>query len=178
MIIVEGMDNTGKSTVAKRISLMFSLMLITRLSNLKKGEPPDESYMVNNTLNMLTLNPHAVFDRFPIISEAVYGITLRRRNVFDAGPYSWTFYLEKLKSLRPLIIYCRPPEMKIFSFGHREQMSGVVEQGNLLLRRYDLLMSQFIEERMFVRMYDFTRPHEPEETLDVIENYIKFGGHR
>lgn len=177
MIICEGMDNSGKSVMAKRISEMFNIPLITRLSNPEKGKPPDNSYMVNHTLNMLELNPKAVFDRFPVISEAVYGPILRGGNAFDTGPYLWNFYLEKLRSIRPLIIYCRPPNGKILSFGSREQMSGVVEQSHLLLHRYDLLMAQFRDyERMFIHRYNFTLLEEPGETLNVVETCIKLGG--
>ncbi len=37
----------------------------------------------------------------------------------------------------PLIIYCRPPEEKIFNFGDREQMYGVFEKRIDLLFAYD-----------------------------------------
>lgn len=179
MIIVEGMDNTGKSTMTKRISERFELSIVSGLSSPEKGEPPDEAYMVNNTLDMLILNPHAVFDRFPIISEAVYGPILRGKIAFNIPPYSWSFYFEKLKSLHPLIIYCRPPTEEVFSFGHRKQMLGVARWRAQLLHRYDLWMARFRDyEKMLIQKYDFMDSIEPEKTLDIVESYIRLRGQK
>jgi len=150
MIIVEGMDNSGKSKLAEHLAEKFKLPLIK--------SPKNRQRLLENALTTLMLNPEAVMDRFSVISEMVYGPILRRKTVFDDHVLGqWIFFMNKLVRCKPLIFYCRPPEEKIFDFGDREQMEGVKEHGKELLGAYDALMNSWAG-RLLIIKYDFTLP--------------------
>src|SRR5690606_28511148 len=85
--------------------------------------------------------PVVIYDRFPLISEAVYGTILRGRNHFGD---EWTALIDLLLSLDPIVIYCRPG-IKYIMQNIREtadnQMEGVVSRAMELINAYDELMS-------------------------------------
>ena len=149
MIIVEGMDNSGKTKLAEYLAEKFELPHIK--------SPKDRTHIIGHTLQLLVLNPEAVMDRFPVISERIYGRFLRNKIAFDGEVATWQFYFEKLVRCRPLIFYCRPPEEKIFDFGSREQMEGVFEYRKELLACYDILMAEW-DTRLVIMRYNFTLP--------------------
>lgn len=57
-----------------------------------------------------------------------------------------------------MIIYCRPPVEKILNFGSREQMAGVIERAERLIKEYDRLMFNVIVRKFEypVLVYDYT----------------------
>lgn len=151
MIIIEGMDNTGKTTLAEHLAEKF------KLPHIKSSK--DRTHLLNDALTILVLNPEAVMDRFSIISEMVYGPILRGGTAFDGhGLSQWRFFMDKLARCKPLIFYCRPPNEKIFDYGDREQMAGVVEHGEELLSAYDTMMNSWTG-RLWIIKYDFTIPN-------------------
>ena len=105
MIIVEGMDNSGKTQLSEYIAEKFNIPLLKR--------PKDKSELVEEAFMLLSLNPNAVLDRCAIISEMMYGPILRGGTVFDlGGPHRWIFYMDKLVRCKPLVFYCRPERRK------------------------------------------------------------------
>lgn len=172
MIIVEGFDNTGKSRLAQHLSKMFDLPVVKRIR-----PPVSKQNFIMETLAFLCLNPSAIFDRFPVISEAVYGPILRDENALDDESISWKFYLDKLVQCKPLIIYCRPDQSKIFSFESRDQMEGVIEKKTYLLKDYDSLMEMY-KNRLSIVKYDYTSLIEPTQIELVVKAYLIAGGLR
>lgn len=164
MIIVEGMDNSGKSTLIANIADRFELRVI------KRSGPPSaavtvavshreaEQAFILETLSFLVLNPQMIYDRFPIISEGIYGPVLRNKNVFEREGTGWENWLDRLVQCNPLIIYCRPPEEKILCFSpNREQMQGVTDSARLLIHKYDQLMDKLEKRGALLVRHDFTR---------------------
>ena len=161
MIIVEGMDNTGKTRLSAHLAQKFGLVHVK--------SPKDRTNLVGDALTLLILNPReAVLDRFSVISEAIYGPILRGGTKFDGYVGQWKFYMEKLVQCRPLILYCKPPDTKILDFGSREQMEGVVEHSEELLEAYDVFVANWTP-RIPIITYDFTLP----DTLTFVEYVVK-----
>ena len=104
-------------------------------------------------------------------SEAVYGPILRHENALESESITWGFYVDKMVSLRPLIIYCRPPQEKIFSFSERDQMDGVIQAKHSLLLAYDRLIGKLVDRVQIVN-YDFTSLVEPTYIDLVVEAYL------
>lgn len=131
MIIIEGMDNSGKTTLCKHISEKFSLSINNR----------NRPYSLNEGFRMISNSvfkeDHMISDRHVLISELVYGPILRGKSLF--GDSNWDLIWLILRT-NPLFIYCRPSKKKIFDFGDREQMKGVIAQREELLKRYDWVM--------------------------------------
>lgn len=171
MIIVEGPDNAGKTTLCNTLSRELNKGII---------HSPNHKDMMSSTekwfewiIQSLThpSNAHIIYDRHPLISEQVYGPVLRRHNFFGDGRGA-AFYHLLLKS-NPLIIYCKPPEENLMDFGDREQLEGVIDNANLLAVAYDAFMHDLFHHELFngdVIKYDYTS-NSIEYVTEAIEEY-------
>ena len=166
MIIIEGMDNSGKTTLLNYLHETLELPWVKspgpeHLSGLSR-----EDWFSWIDASLSPDNIFYLYDRHPLISEVVYGWVLRNYNAF-----SDTDFHEKLLLACPLIIYCRPPKARIFSFGNREQMLGVIEQKERLLQNYDIHM-QFLKNKGFeIVTYNYTTMSE-ESIVKVVNRYL------
>jgi thymidylate kinase len=132
-IILEGMDNSGKSTLAR----MFGLEVI------HPGPAPKSYDEELKGLNEQSLRAgHSiVYDRVTCISSQVY-----KNKVFDPR------YMQFLRSMYNVpgcvIVYCRPPDDTVLDFSKHEAKSYdtpeslqlLSENATQYLRSYDKLM--------------------------------------
>ncbi len=131
-IIVEGMDNTGKSTLSDIIIKLFP-----QFQSVRRSGPFKTREDFEKCWNMDMIEPESqVRDRIGCISEMIYGKTIRGGSI--VGVDSWAYLLKYLHT-GPLIIYCRPSENDIHTWGDREQMAGVKDNSQALLTNYDAL---------------------------------------
>lgn len=144
-IIIIGMDNTGKTTLAETLSKELKLKLIK-----STGPKVTKVDMISNMLENLESSEDLIFERYNLFEEIIYGNILRRESKFSLEDY---IYKQTILH-KPLIIYCRPSKEKIFNFGSREQMEGVIEEKEKLLKAWDELYLQ-IQENIEVYRYDF-----------------------
>lgn len=94
-IILEGPDNAGKTTLALALSKETGIPLKE-----KEGKPSTWPDMLQKLQDYEKLD-HMIIDRHPIISQSVYGMTVR-----DDPPIPESF-LERFFQRDDLIIYCR-----------------------------------------------------------------------
>ncbi len=147
MLIVEGFDNTGKSTLAEALKakygfseivkspgavpyrklFLFADKYISGMEKIRLSEKPITTYPV-------------LHDRFPVFSDQVYGSILRGINPFiELNEGEWL--TTRLGRVSPTVIYCRPPTNVIIKFeDEREQMEGVEDNALVLLGKYDEMM--------------------------------------
>ena len=148
VIIIEGMDGSGKTILAQQLSLRLGNVPIKRF--VTSGGPTNYDLLVESTKaalmnlhNQVTQNqrPAVIYDRFPLISEPVYGTILRGRNRFDD---EWTTLIDLLLALDPIVVYCRP-KIEFIMQNIREtadnQIEGVVSRALELITAYDELIS-------------------------------------
>lgn len=176
MLIVEGMDNAGKTTLAKKLQEKFDLKEIVKspgpVSYRKLFIFADKwlSLMEKLVLKTEKINKYPfLHDRFPAFSDQVYGPVLRGINPFnelDEGKW----LMGRLMNVRPAVIYCRPVTETIIKFDEdQEQMEGVKDHALVLLGRWDELMLHW-ERRTgspLIR-YDYER-HSDEELFEMLE---------
>jgi hypothetical protein len=97
MIIIEGPDASGKSTLADFLAAALS-------APIKRSEGPPKSPrdMEDRLKRYMELPPETIFDRHPVVSEHIYSQTFGRTSTIDPG---WTraFY-----EAAPILIYCDP----------------------------------------------------------------------
>jgi len=148
MIIIEGMDGSGKTTLAKQISFRLGNIQIKRF--VTSEGPDDYDLLVERTRAVLTAHrnqvmrhqrPVVIYDRFPLISEAVYGTILRGKNHFDDD---WLPLTDLFLAIDPIVIYCRPRLDSILRNIHEtedNQMDGVISKALELVNAYDELIS-------------------------------------
>lgn len=133
MIILEGMDNSGKSTLAKQFGLDI----------LHPGPAPRTKYEELSCLQTQLENARKpiVQDRVTCISSQVYG---RNPDFVLLNDY----LKQMVNTPHCIVIYCRPPIETILNFGtHKakahdnpEHLSRIQHDGLELISKYDRLM--------------------------------------
>lgn len=159
MLIVTGMDNSGKTTLVSQLSDHLGLEIINSPGPIPADEQLQWFY---ETLEEVTEDK--IFERFPLIEEMIYGPILRGNSHFDITDKSF----RDLKDRKPLIIYTRPTRDVIFNFGEREQYPGVIEKSSKLLDAYDKLIIDLMMEGWNIVVYDYKKGN-----LKELENKIK-----
>ena len=168
-IIVEGMDNTGKTTLLKALSERFRVEPTNSCRSIPKGE---QIRWMKNEL----AGPAKLFDRFPLISESIYGPIVRGTQFFPMiGGDSFFHTMEKVViPANPIIIFCNPGIEKVAeSFGERWQMGGVKENMTALMDAYGVVGNIFSRMTpLTVMVYDYNK-HTPELISCILEYYME-----
>lgn len=166
MVIIEGMDNSGKTTLVNYLATEI-LCGVIRSPGPHTGEFLATWILLQN--ERLKVQP-ILFDRHPLISEKIYGVVLRSRNALAI----YGDLMQYFRSLNPLIIYCRPPISNILDFGDRDQMEGVKETATILLDKYDYTMNLMRDEGFSIVTYDYTSQSLTRlEVLGMVREYFK-----
>lgn len=149
VIIVEGVDNSGKSTLAKTLSEHFDWPLVH-----SPGFCPE---MIDWAKTHLTAPGTRIYDRFPCVSEHIYGPVLRDKDEFKSvvGRKVLSFFIQK----NPLIIYCKPPD-SVITEDMGKQMKGVKDNILRLILNYNRMMVYFSLWHLLIIKYDFTERSE------------------
>ena len=182
IIIVEGMDGTGKTTLVQQLAYRWEVKPRKYVGSLG----PSDDYrlvLVNRTISEITELEIAsaegrpikrLYDRFPLISEAVYGPILRGRNCFGGLYYPLR---RRLLALKTVIIYCRPNRDVIqANVQQAPQMPGVLEHFGELLDAYDKLFVELTESPVnsYITVFDYTRD-EVRELIHKIRGFYNHG---
>lgn len=135
MIIIEGPDNSGKSTLAAQLRRDTGLPVI------QSSRPsPDLNFVQVYQHCLYQVAPKeklAILDRVTAISESIYGPICRGESAL--GMYQRDALLDVWN--RPYtVIYCRPEDSVILDNKGRDQMPGVLENHQAIIAAYDRLM--------------------------------------
>ena len=150
LIILEGMDNTGKTTTAKLIANHLCAKGYTYVSG---GGP--EAGTADGAMKILQTDlPDKVQDR-TFISELIYGPILRGQsgiNTLEA-----IGFMDFLKQNNAYIFYTRRGlENILTTFDERDQLSGVKENAEAICQAYDRVMFNLIQKYGIpVTVYNF-----------------------
>lgn len=164
IVVLEGADNSGKSTLAKKLSSEFSIEVV------HPGGPPknisdallrcNEQAIILNSSDSVSF----VYDRITCISDFVYRGNTRYNKIFR----QYQNHLRYAPDL--MIIYCRPSDERLLKFDDHvmqdHEDESVVEHAKLNVHRtiatYDELFSEFErDQKMNIRRFDFeTESHE------------------
>lgn len=167
MIIIDGMDNTGKTTLAHKLADRFELPYLHSPSEYKY----DFNRMFGWAIRELGSEVRAIYDRFSPITDMIYGPVLRGGTPYLTDQRGIAIR-ELLRSTPHIIIYCRPPRDVILDFGTREQMEGVIDHSVKLLESYDRYMHKLRETGHNIVVYDYTNPHGYDEVVESLEDFI------
>jgi len=158
MIIIEGPDGSGKSTLIKNI-----LQQLDGFKVVAWNDPPKNAEQLAKNLHrskdLVRSGQLVIQDRTPWITEPIYDVA---KNGPDKLP-TWRYYQAGLTLLRSTLIYCRPPDDVIKK--HAVTGSSPPDtpaylkwiEGNIddLVNLYDAFM-----EPIRPMIYDWTKPDE------------------
>lgn len=167
LIVVEGLDNTGKTTLVQRLAEDHKLLV---MNNRKKPASTLEMMVYLDTVRMVSDRHPVMLDRLCTISEPIYGRLRPQGAVISQALLAR--HLELLAELKPLIIYCRPPTGVILNFGDRPQMEGVIENATQLLNQYDRSLEQLAKDGFHVVHWDYTN-YNYSWIHDQVSNYLE-----
>ncbi|QBQ72969.1 thymidylate kinase [Serratia phage Serbin] len=173
MIILEGPDNSGKSTLGHLLSASLEVPLIhSQRCDTSMAESlgmTSEEMCYTHALNQL--NPEMIIrDRTYTISEWVYGNVVRNKS--DMGQALHQQAILNLYYRRYPIIYCRPNNATILRNNGREQMPGVLERHNDIIKAYDQLMEEFRIMGLPIIYYDWQNPGATESILMKVKKHF------
>lgn len=139
MIIVEGIDGSGKTTLVEYLAGRFNLQVDKSPGPVEFGRYRD---WIDSTIRREKAGEKWIYDRHAFFSEQVYSI-LRKENNHRVNSSVTISQMRALINCNPTVIYCRPFEETILNgLLDREQMDGVPDYWEELLHRYDVLMRE------------------------------------
>lgn len=143
MIIIEGMDNTGKTTLIEQLQKEF------KLPSARTGTYPRKLEDITRWHNWCSACPRTlIVDRHPAISDLVYGPIIRNHTCSTEG---MAYHARNQNYL----VFCDPTLPVIQkTYDDRDQMEGTHENLPKLYNAYQDLMREL--EPDFI--YDFTNP--------------------
>lgn len=178
MIVVEGLDNTGKTTLVELIQQEFpSLKMRPSIGNKHNLE------QIHNAAYDEAYQPEmdrVLADRSRIISEYVYNPVIGARPIaYDFN--HWMRYLGVWAQRRQLVIYCHREPMKVLEgLEDREQLEGVRDNVLILDARYkgmmhtlDFLFSLAPQPTNMIVDYDFDDYENSDYILEAVKLYCK-----
>lgn len=175
MIVLEGPDNAGKSTLGKQLSERFG-------TEVHHSSNPKMTYeQLRDKMFEIINDPRrdAIYDRVPLISEGVYGTILRGTNRFNCheGRGIWQLFAAS----KPLVIFCRPLDETInvgleFKPGEDPEHVEAVKKKHLTIAHaYDELMESLAYQTggdFIVEPYNWVLPGEFDRIFKRCIRYI------
>ena len=108
MIVLEGVDGSGKSSLANLLSKRFGFKVI------HKSGPGRTLEEMNQDMRERMANKElVVYDRIPIISEMMYGKITRDKSLYDNA--EGLALMNQWLETQPMVIYCRPGVPRIIN---------------------------------------------------------------
>lgn len=168
IIIVEGVDGSGKTTLIRTLREYSSVYFWIASSSRR----PQTILQLRDAIHWLGqcsyLKLPIICDRYPVISEEVYGPVMRDGSLLNQlGQRELGDVTEFLSFQVDRIIYCRPPiEVIKENLKKNKQMDGVIERLPKLLQRYDDLMNSLRDDNIFVQHFDYTNPKHQADSIE------------
>lgn len=131
MIIVEGPDSAGKTTLAERLGHDLKKTVVH-----SGGPPKSDQEMLYRVHTLIYRSGHdVIYDRCPIISDPIYAEALGRKSVITR------VHALELQWLNPIVIQCRSPTgaltLQAGLFDTPEHAAGVAREHERLKHYYD-----------------------------------------
>lgn len=148
MVIVEGPDGAGKTTLINRLCAELGVEIRPRSSTSDHGPVDDVWEWVKRDL--ITNVDRDIYDRHPFISESIYGPVLRGEMRLGPDPEEQELHYGLFLHHRPLVIYCMPP-LKQVRFNVAQNHDGQTDHTRGVLRYIDTIYALYQYRAMMDR---------------------------
>lgn len=181
MIVVEGPDNSGKSTLVEQLTKKFNLI---QLVHYKKGPPQNvednfrnSKYIIDKVISLHS--KRLIVDRLSLIGESIYGPICRGKDLWVSDFERKQKLINSLNVLDPFFIYCRPPSSVVLDLrSHQEKdydtedhLQKIKDNRSLILNSYDNYFYRWHNYNFF--RYDYTKSSDFYELCLKLKEYLK-----
>lgn len=159
MIIVEGPDGAGKTTLIRALVDGTGLEVAPRV--VSKGAEAMVDLVKWTEYNVRAGWQPIIYDRHRLISEPIYGPILRERfeQKFDNPEWLHEMFFTFYQRVKPLIIYCIPPFPAVWKNVQDDDDNKVVQDKKNIRAIYGAYLNRamlegILYDRAFI--YDYT----------------------
>jgi len=161
MLIVEGPDGAGKSTLIGKLQSLTGWPIAARV--VSKTTEAMTDLRVWTERNVRLGFQELIFDRHRLISDPIYGPIMRMKSERpETYDYRWySEVVQKFWAAQPLVIICLPP----FKVVHKNLMDdpdnkAVYPYIDRIYRGYVSLTAQMMTLDRMIYVYDYTDPDD------------------
>lgn len=174
MIITEGMDGTGKSTLIRSLSRDLNIPVHDKAST-SLGGPVDNIYdWAKQDIESWGTQPLSIYDRHPMISEMIYG-PIARGSLDKRFLEPEASTLLKTMYEKSVIVLCAPPwHLVNKNLNQEPQPNWVWANAEALYEEYAHLLATIPLSANLV-VYDYTQTRSYERLADSIVRHFKKG---
>lgn len=171
MIIVEGPDGAGKTTLISQMSAELHLPVAARVVSKDTEAMVDINRWVDH--NLAKGFHDMIYDRHRLISEPTYGPILRSTAQPGFDDLTWLRpRMTKFYALHPIIIYCLPPLETVLRNVERDPDNRVVQKH--IQQIYSVYVTRAAIDGthpdLNVRIWDYTTHQDPAATYYWIQS--------
>ena len=169
MIIIEGPDGGGKSTLAAELSEIMDIPIM------KFEKRPENVNEVEERISYYYENPNAIYDRFYLISEVAYGLTLRKKSMIEPERFKSEWKIIK-QVLDPILIWTayKPrnfDQIRVKDWKDEQHIELVHKQRANILNIYDRLSVALALIDIKSCFYDY----EESDCIDLYAGFKQMG---
>lgn len=147
MILIEGPDNSGKTTLLNKLKKDLKLREYKRPHGAPKT--PEDLLRRAILVSFKEANKNYIMDRHPLIGEVIYGSILRGENKWDYLKDEYKvlneLFLDHINKGKLFLIYCRPPTEVVLNlkthvvkdYDTKEHLEALANNSEKILREYD-----------------------------------------
>lgn len=179
-VIVEGPDGGGKTSLIGMMAEVLDFEVMPKAAHSDHG--PDVMTLRDWVDADLSGPVHngKFYDRYPLISEPIYGPLIRGRMAEGFSDTSWmASRLNILRARDPFIIFCMPPKQAVLdniALGHGNDtphLRGVHQQGEAIYEAYThRLALEMSLPFSHLWVWNYTEPNHFEDLVLTAKGYL------